>query len=133
MYEGWTFENWETPISTAKIVFMESLVHNGPLSITIKVMNSQSWLFTFEDCPIYRNIVEDYRLELWDLFSELDPRPGSTVIVPNSKWLATIKEKEPFVEVHHPDLVHYMIMTDHDVIDVLSQDPPNIVAVPSNT
>jgi hypothetical protein len=50
-------------------------------------------------------------------------------MVPSSPWLAQLKQKEPLIEVHHPDLRHFQIRTEDDVIDVLSPEAPHIESV----
>jgi hypothetical protein len=58
-----------------------------------------------------------------------DERPGWTVRVPNSPWLAMLRRAESLVDVHHPNLVHYQIGTEDDVIDVLASQEPQIEAL----
>jgi hypothetical protein len=132
MYEGWTFERWETPVSDLKSIAMVSLVDDGCLKITVEDLRDPArprWRFTFRQAPIYRNILEEYRLELWELVHQGGERKGWTVTVPSSPWLAQLKEKEPLIEVHHPYLLHFQIGTEDDVIDVLSPEAPLIESV----
>ena len=132
MYEGWGFERWETPVSDLDSIAMVSLVDDGRLKITVEDLRDTArprWRFTFRQAPIYRNILEEYRLELWELVHAGGERKGWTVMVPSSPWLAQLKEKEPLIEVHHPNLLHFQIGTEDDVIDVLSPEEPLIESV----
>ena len=134
MHEDWTFERWETPISDLKSIAMVSLIDDGCLKITVEDLRDPArprWCFTFRHAPIYRNILEEYRLELWELVHQEGARKGWTVIVPSSPWLAQLKEKEPLIEVDHPNLLHFQIGTEDDVIDVLSPELPLVESVKS--
>ena len=131
MYEGWRFERWETPISDLKSVAMVSLVDDGALSITVEDLRDPGrsrWRFRFECAPIYQNILEEYRLELWQRVHQGGARFGWTVRVPDSPWLAKLQEHESLIEVHVPRLVHYQIGTEDDVVDILSPDEPRIMS-----
>lgn len=132
MYEGWTFERLETPISDLKSIAMVSLVDDGCLKITVEDLRDPTrprWRFTFKHAPIYRNIPEEYRIELWELIHQGGECKGWTVMVPSSPWLAQLKEKEPLIEVHHPNLLHFVVGTEDDVIDVLSSEAPLVESV----
>ncbi len=70
MYENWRLKRWETPMSDAKHLFMESLHdHSGLLQIELAdYLNNAAiarYKVTFRRYPAYRNIEESYRLELW--------------------------------------------------------------------
>ena len=132
MYEGWRFERWETPVSDLKSIAMVSLVDDGELTITVEDFRDPArprWSFRFDRAPIYRNILEEYRLELWELVHQNEHRYGWTVTIPDSPWLASLQEKESLIEVHDPGLRHFQIGTEDDVIDVLSPTTPEIVTV----
>ena len=132
MYEDWNFERWETPISDLKSIAMVSLVDDGELTITVEDLRDPSrprWAFRFTRAPMYQNILEEYRLELWQRVHVDGKRYGWTVRVPNSPWLAQLKEKEGLIEVHDPGLQHFQIGTEDDIIDVLSAKAPEILAI----
>ena len=131
MYEGWRFERWETPLSDLRSIALVSLVDDGTLRITVEDLRDPTrprWCITFEDAPIYQNILEEYRLELWQQANHGAP-VGWTVTVPDSPWLKALQDNEPLIEVHHPGLVHYQVGTEDDTIDVLSSEPPTIESV----
>lgn len=132
MYEGWTFERWETPISDLQSIAMVSLVDDGELTITVEdVMGAtrSRWAFRFARAPIYQNIPEEYRLELWRHVHERGKRYGWTVRVPNSPWLFQLKANEALMDVHDPSLQHFQIGSEDDIIDVLSAKAPDIIAL----
>jgi hypothetical protein len=47
------------------------------------------------------------------------------MIVPDSPWVQEFVN-EPILEVFNPGIVHYMIVTENDVIEVLSNEEPTI-------
>jgi len=132
VYEGWRFVRWETPVSDLKSIAMVSLVDDGALTITLEDLRDSArprWCFRFDHAPIYRNILEEYRLELWELVHQDGARHGWTVTVPDSPWLASLQEKESLIKFHDPGLLHFQIETEDDVIDVLSPTEPEITSV----
>ena len=132
MYEGWSFERWDTPISDLKSVAMVSLIDDGHLKITVEDLRDPDharWRFTFHRAPIYQNILEEYRLELWERVHSGEKHPGWTVTIPSSPWLAQLQLQEPLIEVHDPGLQHYQIGTEDDIVDILSPQPPLIEVV----
>jgi len=44
--------------------------------------------------------------------------------VQDSGWLKLMREREPLLDIHSPDLQHYCIITEDDVLDVLSNAEP---------
>ena len=55
--------------------------------------------------------------------------PGWTRIDPDSSWLADLRSREALLDVHSPGCRHYIIVTEDDVIDVLTPEEPTIVEV----
>jgi hypothetical protein len=47
------------------------------------------------------------------------------LIVPDSPWVQEFAN-EPVLEFFNPGIVHYVIATENDVIEVLSDDAPTI-------
>jgi hypothetical protein len=132
MYENWRLKRWETPMSSAKFLVMESLHdHSGLLEIELAdYVNSvpiARYKVTFRRYPAYRNIQEKYRLELWQRLKELnDPNvTGWTFIVADSPWIQEFAN-EPILEFFNEGVVHYMITTEDDVIEILSNEGPTV-------
>ena len=129
MYEDWNVERWETPVSDAKSLFMVSLIDEGGLAITLQEARDplpRRFCFTFSNYPAYRNILEEYRTELWQRLNNAQNKLGWTLIVRDSPWIAVFRKTEPLLEVFNPNPIHYMICTEDDVIEVLSSKPPEI-------
>lgn len=132
MYKNWKVENWETPVSQAKSLVMVSLIQKVELSIILQDIRDpqrRRFQFTFSNYSAYRNILEEYRLELWSEIEGKREGMGWTLIIPDSRWIAELKESEALLEIHNPNLVHYMICTEDDVIEVLSDESPKIVEI----
>jgi hypothetical protein len=131
MYEGWRLERWETPVSDAESVGMVSLADgNEGLAITLDARDSRHrwhrWRLVFERHPAYRNIMEEFRLELWRHRDETGQRCGWTFVVPDSPWVAAFKLDEELLEVWYPTIKHFVISTEDDVVEVLSPEPPRV-------
>ena len=119
-------------MSDVKHLFMESLHdRSGMLEIELADYSDNivmaRYKVTFRNYPAYRNIEESYRLGLWQRRQQLnDPNAsGWTLIVPDSSW---VKEfvNEPILEMFNPGIVHYLIATENDVIEVLASEEPTV-------
>ena len=123
MYEGWQITRWDTPVSDVNSLVMVSLVDDGMLRITFeapRLSNRPRWCFTFKSYPAYRNILEEYRLGLWKHLDQTNQRCGHTFIIESSPWIASFQSEEPFLELYNRDLMHYVISTEDDVIEILA-------------
>jgi hypothetical protein len=132
MYENWQLRRWETPMSDAKDLFMESLHdHAGVLEIDFAGYSDNTvvarYRVTFRNYPAYRNIDEMYRLELWEKRRQhTEPNAaGWTLSVPESPWIQEFVG-EPILGLFNPGLVHYFIVTHNDVIEILANEEPII-------
>jgi len=135
MYENWTLIRWETILSNAKHLFMESLHdHSGILEIELADYSNNiataRYKITFHSFPAYRNIDESYRLELWQRRAPLSDsdRLGWTLIVADSPWVQEFVN-EPVLDLFNPGILHFLIVTENDVIEVLSNQEPTIVSL----
>ncbi len=122
MYEGGRQERWETPFSEAESLVLVSVFHQGALVLTLedaRHAERQRFRVTFAEAPIYRNILEEYRIN-----EERNSTGSWSTIVRESGWVKVMREREPLVDVHSPGLEHYCIVTEDDVFDILSNTPP---------
>jgi hypothetical protein len=132
MYEQWRLRRWDTPVSDAKNLFMDSLHdHAGGLEMEFgdyfNNVATARYRVTFRKYAAYRNIDESCRLELWNRRQQLnDPTAtGWTFVVPESPWVQEFVN-EPILELFNPGIVHYLIATENDVVEVMSNEDPAI-------
>ncbi|WP_107039564.1 hypothetical protein [Brumimicrobium mesophilum] len=129
-YDKWNPEKWETAFSEIEWLFMESLIDNKSI-LTILLTDNKDNLFevTFNNYPAYRNILEEYRLNLWGIRDEKWPNLGNAWIVKNSDWLTDLTESEPLLNHHEGKLNHFIICTQDDVIEILSNESNPMVKI----
>ena len=132
MYEEWHLRKRETPMSDAKHLFTDSLTDkDGLLQIEVgDYMNNKPisrYKITFQNYPAYRNILEEYRLNLWKRRADAvnSDAKGWTLFVDDSPWIREF-DHEPLLAVLNAESQHYLISTENDVIEVLSNRPPTI-------
>ncbi|MHC4340072.1 MAG: hypothetical protein ACYSX0_07670 [Planctomycetota bacterium] len=128
MYEGSTFERWGTPVSDARDLRMTRLVDEDRLCVSVIGEcegREESCDFVFRGVVAYRNTHEEYQSELWELLKGASPW-SLTFVLPASKWLEDLRVREPAMQAHAPNAVHYLIITLHDVIEVLASEAPEI-------
>ncbi len=113
---------------------MVSLVDTaGDLRITVQDLQDpgcRRYEFVFRGVPAYRNILEEYRVSEPPLRAGV----GWTITIPDSPWLDELRAKEPLLDVHSPGCRHFAIVTEDDVVDVLTAEEPEICEVaPADT
>jgi hypothetical protein len=132
LYDNWVFERWDTPVSDAQSLALVSLTDvQGTLSIVLEDQRHPQrhrFQVDFTRYPGYRNLLEEYRLELWDALAGTTAT-GWTLLVVVSPWIAEIKQHESLLDVLYPNLKHYLISTEDDVIEVLSDETPTIYPI----
>lgn len=118
-------ERWQTPVSDARSLAMVSLLDRDGLRITVQDLRDPArrrFEFLFRRVVGYRNLLEEFRTSE----PTLPPGTGWTVVIPDSPWLADLRAKEALLDVYAPECRHFMIVTEDDVIDVLSPEVPEI-------
>jgi len=134
MYENWNLTRWETSLSDAPSLRMEYLLdrdaQDGALELVLQSVSTTERIrcqITFVRYPAYRNILEEFRLELWARRDTISTAYalGCTMIVPNSPWIRELG-KEPLLMIRNKNLVHYMVVTEDDVIEILTDETPII-------
>jgi hypothetical protein len=122
-YTNWKPKKWKTNVSELEYLFFESLSDSEKgLIITLSNSEGLSFEVLFENHPVYRNILEEYKLNLWAIRDEKWPNLGNTWIIENSDWLEQFEKEEPLLSHHEGKLQHYIITTQSSVIEVLSND-----------
>ncbi len=127
LYTNWVLERWETLITDAKSLVLVSLVDmHGILSIQLEAQrdtHQRRFQVDFTRYPCYRNLLEEYRLELWEAHGETGSA-GWTFQIRCSPWIAELEQHEPLFATVFPNLKHFLICTEDDVIEVLSDETP---------
>ncbi len=129
MFKGWEASRWDTPVSNLKSIAMVSLIDDGSLTITLEDLRDpkrKQWSFFFKSAPVYFNLMEEFRGEMWGEINKTGEKLGWTVMYPNSTWHKMLKESDDMLETLRPNLEHYQIATEDDVIDILSENAPII-------
>lgn len=133
-YTNWKPEKWKTNVSELEYLFFESL-NDSKKGLVITLSNSKGLIFeiTFENYPAYRNILEEYKLNLWAKRDENWSNLGNTWTIENSDWLELLEKDEPLLLHHEGKLKHYIVITQSAVIEVLSNDSNPKVKTVHNT
>ena len=130
-YNNWEPKKWKTDLSELDYLFFESL-SDSEKGLVITLSNSQDVNFEviFKNYPAYRNVLEEYKLNLWAIRDKKWFEIGNTWIVENSDWLNQLEKDESLITHHEDKLKHYLICTQSAVIEILSSDcNPNIKTV----
>lgn len=129
MYDSWTCSRWETPVSDADVLMMELHHKNGVLTMVLDSSDERGAApivyIEFDRVPCFRNIIERYRGGLWRRLDEMG-RPGRTFIVEESPWVLEISSQDPSFMAFNKNIKHYIIATDWDVVEVLSNSEPRV-------
>ena len=128
-------ERWETPVSDINSLAMVCLFDDQNLTITVQDLRGpedvreagrRRWRFTFERVPAYRNILEEYRHEIWENIRNEGQNFGGTLVVSNSSWIKELNDDTELILIHNPNLMHFIICTEDDVVEVLASNWPII-------
>jgi hypothetical protein len=118
-------QRWDTPVSDAVSLAMVSLVDRDGLHLTLQDLrdpNRRRYCFSFQKVVAYRNILEEFRDgEQW-----IRQGTGRTFRATESEWLRELRSREALLDVMAPGCQHYLVVTEDDVIDVLSPHEPEI-------
>jgi len=100
-------------------------LNDGPegLGVVLENQTGRRVQLSFKKVPAYRSIQEELRPDLWGRFDAADHQV--LWIVDDSDWLKSLSRAR-LLDVHHPGVVHYLILTADECIDILSPDPPEI-------
>lgn len=132
MSASWKYERWETPVSDEEFLSLGLQYDDWILHIRLDpstdARKKPGVVITFERCAAFRNVVEQFRNELWNRFAEAG-HPGRTFTIQNSPWIAELSEAEPTFPILEKNIKHYVIATDLDVIEILTSREPTVTAV----
>lgn len=107
-----------------KPMFLKNLVDEGELSIFVSQSGSDENLkISFSSVYSYRNTNESYRLKT--SFVREGKIPTLLSIVENSTFLRWFQEESQYI-YSEENLRHFMIFTNEEVIDVISNIDPDV-------
>ncbi len=117
-------KKWITPISEVKNLTMVELIDKkGKLIITL-LGEGKKFQLIFQNPPVYRNILEEYHTNLWEYLDNTKQRRGNTFKIIDCEWVEYLKKHEPLLSFYNEKLEHYIIVTNDDVIEILSNKEP---------
>jgi hypothetical protein len=126
LYENWKYRRWDTPLDGSRDVGLKELrTHERSVFLVLEAGDAV-FEFEFQDVVAYRNIIERYRLKLWELLEARLPERSWTLEIESPNWADELKESEPLVQPFHPELRHFMVCTHEDVVEVLTEQTPEI-------
>jgi hypothetical protein len=118
------YETWR-PISDLPEWFATASVnYNGDtLEVTLHcaLPDRRHLSLTFGRAPAFRSIVEECRLGQYVRRPAVSNGAGPLWTVIESAWLARFSEAD---RIHYPRLVHYLLESGDQCIDVLAHDDP---------
>lgn len=121
--------NWSTDLSHADSIRVKKIVddtkHLRLYLFAIKGQVFEQYEVVFTSYPCYRNINESYQNDLWKFLHECNIKTGWTFILENSNWKKELN-KDSIFKFEYPEIKHYVISTEDDVIEVLSDKAPVI-------
>jgi hypothetical protein len=127
-YQSWEIKRWDTPLSDlecSNLVLQELTL--GEYGLTL-ILESEVGIFSihFNGHPPFRVIDEGFRGDLWIKLRQQDKsRLGNTLTVENSDFKDFLRLDGHFDSMAS-DYIHYLIVTDNDVVEVLSRIQPTI-------
>lgn len=121
-------KRWETPLEKCNRMSMGLLKDDGTLTLEIADVSKEEdhkYRIEFDSFEAYKSTNESYLNELWNLRSE---NIGFTFVVENSKWVKDLMT-DPIFQDHCEGIVHYVIATLDEGIEVLAKAKPRISSI----
>ena len=127
VYSKWKIIKWPTPMSGFSSPRLESLQDGMQLQIIVQNPaygeHQPRMEFIFSGIYAYRNINRSYRNHLWTVAPKTGL--GNTWMVQNSDFLDVLKADAQGA-LTFQDARHFVILTENDVIEVVSAAPPRM-------
>ena len=127
-YQSWEIKRWETLLSDldCKNLSLQKLAL-GECGLTL-TLESEVEVFSmhFNGHPPFRVIDEGFRVDLWIKLRQQNKKIfGNTLITEESDFKDFLR-LDGYFDSMASDYVHYLIVTDNDVVEVLSRMQPTI-------
>jgi hypothetical protein len=120
---------WNTTLSRSSQLRSVTIVDDGELLIALEEPgNTRRYRIRvrFPVYAAYRVTILQFLDKLWELLDQARTEHGPTLIVQNSLWTIKLIETGVFTSEKAPSLIHYLIFTDEELIEILSASPPII-------
>jgi hypothetical protein len=119
-----TFIRWETPFTDNRGVTLVSLVQDLTLKITLQNVRDplrKRYQIEFPHWAIYRSTPEDLRTGEPDCDGPFD---SPTRIAVQSPWLEELRQRESLLDVLYAGCRHFIVVTEDEILEVLSSSEP---------
>jgi hypothetical protein len=112
-------ENWPSILSEKNLLYFENLSSTDKLVITVSDQENHLYEITIDHAIVYQVIDETYLTHYWTLKAR---GIGPTLLIVNSKWPESFK----LLKLNHPDVKHFVLATEDECIEILSETMPII-------
>jgi len=121
-------QDWYTPVSSFKTINFTRLWDDGSLVLAVENAecgDDRVFKFTWPTFYSYRSTMEGDGLP-WSLAAKEPWLSGCTQQLSESDWIRGLRERSDYFQTVHPNAIHYVICTSTYVIEVLSNERPEI-------
>jgi len=127
---GRKYVSWNTPVSDENFLLVDMQYEDCCLKLSldpsIDGFNKKKTKITFSKVASFKITSERYMNYMWNEISE-SGACGRTLFVENSEWIQNLSSSDGLFALFEKNPTHYLILTDNEVIDVLSSNYPEII------
>jgi hypothetical protein len=120
-------QHWLTAVSDCSSLAFIELTCRRNLELVVdggELGRVEKFRFVWKEFFSYKVTLEEHGVP-WPCSTQ-DTKWGCTNKVLNSSWLASLKDGDGYVDLLHPDAEHFVVITSDYVIEVISNQDPEI-------